>query len=109
ANVRVTFTRTGGAALFGPGAGNPLQVVTNGAGKALLFPSKMSAGGVGPVVGDLTVDLPAPIGTTIRHNYRVQPNPFFNIPQYSVQLTGPTLEYVLIFADSVTGRRVPGV
>lgn len=109
ANVRVTFARTGGATLFGPGSSTPLQVVTDAAGAANLFPFGVTAGGAGPVVGDLTVELPAPIGTTVRHNYRVQPNSQFNVPQYAVQLTGPKLEYIMVFSDSASGRRVAGV
>ena len=109
ANVRVTFTRTGGATFFGAGSGSSLQVVTDDAGTGNLFPFTATAGGIGPVIGDLTIELPAPIGTTIRHNYRIQPNPQFNIAHYVVQLTGPGLGYLLIFADSASGRLLPGV
>jgi len=54
--VRVTFTRTGGAMLFGPGA----AAASDGHRRdrqRTSFPSNVSAGGIGSVVGDLTVEL----------------------------------------------------
>lgn len=109
AGVRVTFTRTGGATLNGAGSATPRQIITDETGSAHLFPATVSASGVGPVIGDLTVELPPPIGTTIRHNYAFGFNPWFNIPQYAVQPTGPALVYALAFTDSVSGRGLSGV
>jgi hypothetical protein len=109
ANVLVTFKRTGGSTFYGPKVTDPSQVTTDAQGVGNLFPPGFFAAGYDPVIGDLTVELPPPIGTTIRHNYKIQPNIFFNARPLAAQGTGPALHYVMAFLDSATGRFLPGV
>jgi hypothetical protein len=109
ANTRVSFKRTSGAGFFGPKAKDLIELTTDPAGFAFLFPPGIYATGVDPVVGDLTVELPLPIGTTVRHGYLIPPNPRFNARLFAIQETGPTINYRMFFADSLAGLPLSGV
>lgn len=108
ANVRVTFRRTGGAELVGPQAAAEHSMTTDANGIGMLFPPRAWAGAMEPVIGDLIVDLPPPLGPTVRHNYAIRPNAFFTSHPIAVQLTGPSLSYAMHFSDSATGASVAG-
>jgi hypothetical protein len=115
ANVHVTFVRTGGAPIFRTigrdslnVAVDSLSVVTDGAGYALLFHPSHWAGSMDPVLGDLTIDFPPPIGRTTRA-YRVLPNAFFGLRGLAAQAAGPTLAYRFELADSASDLPLEGV
>jgi hypothetical protein len=115
ANVQVTFRRTGGPPIFrtiGRDSLNvpvdSLSVVTDASGYALLFHPSHWAGGMDPVLGDLTIDFPPPIGRTTRA-YRVVPNAFFGLRGLAAQAAGPTLAYRFELADSASDLPLEGV
>jgi hypothetical protein len=108
-NVQVTFRRTGGGQFFGPNASDQPEAATNDSGVVDLFPLGAWSASLDTVIGVLTVQLPAPIGTTVRTDFRMVPSPRFNFRFPTVQLTGPGLRYRLIFADSASGQRMSGV
>lgn len=109
ANVRVVFTRTSGARLVGLPDGGSIEGTTDALGYVLLIPPGIYPDSLGAVIGELKLDLPAPLGTTVRQNYGVHANPRFNSADVGVQPVGPSLSYVMVFTDSVTGRGVEGV
>jgi hypothetical protein len=108
-NAVVTFRRTGGTPLYGPALTPTLQTTTDAGGTALIFPDGVFAAGLAPVIGDLTVDLPAPYGKTVRHGYRVTATYRFGSRPLLPQAVGPSLAYLMVFTDSATGSPVPGV
>lgn len=114
--TRVSFRRTGGARIFRRvRQGVPsvevesLSVVTDDAGIGMLFPPETWASGMDPVIGDLTVDLPAPAGRVTRSGYQVVPNARYSLRGLAVQLVGPTLAYRFEFADSGSGAPLKDV
>jgi hypothetical protein len=107
--VFVSFRRTGGSGLFGPNAADSIRVQTSPDGYAAPFTPGAFATSLDPVIGDLIVELPPPIGTSIRYNYEVRPIYTFQGPSVGYLLTGPSLNYWVVFVDSATQRRLPGV
>jgi hypothetical protein len=112
-NVRITFRRTGGAPVFheNPPAAftDSFSLVSVEQGIAPLFPLDVWAGSMSPVVGDLTIDFPDPIGPAVRHAFEVQPRAYFNQRDLAEQLAGPTLAYRFEFADSATDAPIKDV
>jgi hypothetical protein len=111
ARVRVTFVRRAGTKIFGPAVADSFSGVTNDQGYLQLMPPGVFGDGLDPVIGDLTVDLPAPIGRTVRQDYGIEPIYTYGYGSrlLSVQLTGPSLSYIFVFSDSATGARVSDV
>jgi hypothetical protein len=107
--VRVRFTRTGGSNLVGPSIKDTFDVQTGIFGIVTLFPDGVFSSGLQPVVGDLIVDLPPPIGTTLRRSYQVKPTPYFGPRPLAAQAVGPWLAYEMTFHDSATGNGRAGV
>jgi hypothetical protein len=107
--ARVTFRRSGGAALVDSVPLDSVTGVTDAAGYLPLFGSVIHAGGLEPVVGTLTVDLPAPIGRTTREFYEIRATSTFNTSPFVQQPVGPSLSYFMAFTDSASGSPVPGV
>jgi 5-hydroxyisourate hydrolase-like protein (transthyretin family) len=93
ASVPVEFRRTGGVAVQGLPA-ETFSVVTDPRGKMPLFGLQAIPVDVGDVIGDLTVFMPAPIGTLVRKDLRVPANILYHpgIPERPVGV-GPSLEY----------------
>jgi hypothetical protein len=109
ANVRVSFRRTGGTPLYGPSATEELSGVTDAGGYVQLFTPGIFAAGLDPVVGQLTVDLPAPNGPTVRDGFPITPLYEFAARPVEPHLTGPTLNYLMVFYDSASRKRLAGV
>jgi hypothetical protein len=107
--VWVSFRRTGGSGLIGPNAADSIRVGTTQDGSADLFSQGVFATSLEPVVGDLIVELPPPTGISIRYNYKARPLYTFQDAAIGYLLTGPCLNYWVVFVDSVTQRRLPGV
>src|SRR5205823_9554394 len=91
AHVQITFVRTGGSAFFGKKApeNGTIALTTDDQAIAFFFPPGIYSAGLDPVLGDLIVDLPAPIGRTIRHDYPILPTARFNDRVFAIQETGP--------------------
>jgi hypothetical protein len=109
ANARVTFRRTGGARISGTPALDSVTLTTDEQGFAFPFGFDRGATSLDPIVGDLTVELPAPTGTVRRSGYQVRATPHFNDASVVVQLVGPSLSYVMLFTDSISGKPVEKV
>lgn len=91
--AQVIFRRTGGAALLtrtGEGIGmlDSVNAPTGGEGFVNLFPIEVWAGSNDPVIGDLIVDLPPPVGRVIRHDYAVPPAVFYGLRLVATERIG---------------------
>jgi len=109
--LTVSFRRTGGAALRGPGISNGVYTATsNSGGRFPLFGDAAVAVGTDPVIGDLTVVLPPPLGQTVVHDIAVTPSiEYHPATQLSVFGVGPSLGYYLLFFDAKTKQPLSGV
>jgi hypothetical protein len=109
ANARVTFKRNEGATVAGLKDMDSVVTKTDAQGFARLFDPSTFPTSLDAVVGELTIELPAPIGKVVRQGYRVTATPQFNSSPIVVQPVGPSLSYVMQFTDSITGRGVADV
>jgi hypothetical protein len=105
----VTFNRIGGATFFGPKAAESFTSRTGPDGVALLFPDSLYTSVLDTVFGDLVVDLPPPFGKSTRHGYVVRPLYSYIDRPYDIFSVGPSLDYRLVFVDSVTAHPAVGV
>jgi hypothetical protein len=104
----VVFVRTGGANWVN-NPSDSIRSVTDTSGVAALFPDALEVESLIPVIGDLIVDLPAPFGLSVTHNFLVQPiYTLTERPLYGVTV-GPSLRYGLAFVDSATSVPLRGV
>jgi hypothetical protein len=109
ANAFVSFVRTGGTAFFGPAANLSTSAITDDGGSANIFPDGLYAAGLDPVIGDLTVDMPAPLGRIVRHGYAVKPGAWFSQRDVALQRVGPIISYRLGFVDSASNAPIQRV
>jgi hypothetical protein len=91
--ARVVFRRTGGPALLTRSgdvtvALDSVSALTGGEGFVNLFPIEVWAGSNDPVIGELIVDLPAPVGRVIRHDYAVPPAVFYGLRLVTTERVG---------------------
>ena len=82
--ARVAFKRTGGAALMRRTGDVIISIdsvssSTGAEGFANPFPLDVWAGSNEPVVGDLIIELPPPIGRVVRQNYAFAPSVFYGL------------------------------
>lgn len=108
-NALITFTRTAGAELTGLRGSESFWVRSDTGGVAQVFPFTVFATSLEPVIGTLVVELPAPLGVIVRPGFAATATPQFGDRPIVIQLIGPSLRYVLTFADSATGSPVRGV
>jgi hypothetical protein len=108
AGAAVRFVRTGGTQVIGPLSANEFEGTTTPEGFVALFTVGMFATTLEPLVGRLSVELPAPYGTSVRESYEVKPNFWFGRTEV-LQAVGPGLGYLFTFEDSATHAPVPDV
>lgn len=108
-NARMSFQQTGGPGLYGKDLRMPLTVVTDGDGVAQLFAEQVFTTSIDPVVGDLTIEMPAPYSTAVYRGYKVRPSFWFGSRPAVYQGVGPSLSYSVLFSDSVTRGGRAGV
>ena len=90
----ISFKRTGGAAMLTRAGDVTIAIdsvssVTGESGFSNLFPVEIWAGSNEPVLGDLVVDLPAPIGRIVRHDYAVLPSVYYGLRVVTTEHVGP--------------------
>jgi len=102
--VNIRFTRTGGSQWVGPAAAasSSLSGTTDSGGNVSFFPLSLYASGLAPVLGDMVVDLPAPYGTSIQHDYAIFPTYLVKDRKLIFVEVGPSLRYGMTFLDSAT-------
>lgn len=111
-NVKMRFTRTGGSEWVGPAAieSATLSGTTDANGTvSALLPTSLFTSSMAPVLGDLVVDLPAPYGTSVQHDYPIRPTYLVNGQQPLFFSAGPALGYAMFFVDSATLAPIPEV
>lgn len=110
-NLPVVFRRTSGVSLLGPSVRDSLVMLsTDIFGRVQLFFYNAFPVDTGSVVGDLTVRLPDPLGTTAIRGVRLTPTHIYREqPSLSRFGVGPNLDYVAFIFDRATGRPAPGV
>jgi hypothetical protein len=112
ANVNIRFTRTGGSEWVGPAASESATLSgtadANGTVPGLL-PTSLFTSSMAPVLGDMVLDLPAPYGTSVQHDYPLRPTYQVNGRQPIFIFAGPALGYAMFFVDSATLAPIPEV
>lgn len=107
-NTPVTFVRTGGAELTGPGwTSTGFHSMTDGSGRVRLFGYTVFPSTLTPVTGQLTAQLffgPSTEPVTLTPTYEFRPAPF--VQQIPV---GPTMVYQIGVYNRATVVGVPGV
>lgn len=106
----VTFRRKSGGKIYGKGVtGDSIVNKTEAGGYVVLFPQVYTTEVV-PLVGDLTVKLPAPFDSTVVTDFVVRPRiSFFEpIPPYELQV-GPALRSTLFFYRGTVSSPTSGV
>jgi hypothetical protein len=105
-SVPFTFTRTSGAVLTSP----TFSTTTDGAGRAQFFQFSTFPRTFEPVVGDLSINLPAPFRPEVQRGVSVAPTHLYRPPPGIIRRpAGPALSYFVEVYDRRTIRRVPGV
>lgn len=109
ADATVAFRRTGGVLLV-PGSDSVTRGYTDGAGRANLFGAGPAAAEFGVLVGDLTVQLPGVLGTSVVRGMRVQNSYKYKdaigVVRFAV---GPSLDYSIRVFHRITGQPQPNV
>lgn len=114
-NTRVEFRRTGGVELRGPGIASGVYArVTDAGGYFRMFPyadaDTVLPTGNDAVVGDLTLYLAPPYGTSVIHGVSIPPVHQFGIDDFAYEFAvGPSLGYLGSVRDSAAGALIPGV
>lgn len=106
--ARVTFVRRAGGTVFGKSATDSVTGTTSPDGFIQLFPSGVFGASLDPIVGDLSIEMPPPIGTMSRTGFQIRPIYTYK-DRVAYVLAGPSLHYWLVFVDSATSKRLPGV
>lgn len=93
-NAPVSFKRTGGATMLtrvgdANVAVDSLGNATGESGFTNLFPVEIWTGSNEPVLGDLIVDLPPPVGRVVRHDYAVFPSVYYGLRVVKTETIGP--------------------
>lgn len=110
AGVRITFQQTGGSSVLGASSTARFTGVTDAAGNVQPFgDTELFASSMEPMLGDLTVALPAPIGTMVTPNYKLFPRYRYSDRGLLLLPVGPSLAYSFAFIDSATSKGVPKV
>jgi hypothetical protein len=107
----VVFRRTGGVRIYGTQVvGDSIAfAIDPDAGHINLLPPGVFAREVGDLVGDLFVQLPAPLDSSVLHGIRLPSSAFFrDLPAPVILAVGPSVRSRLIFRDGA-GRPVAGV
>jgi len=109
--LAVSFTRTGGPTVTGPGwSGDVFRGVTDAGGRLPLFNFSVSAGGLSEVVGDLAIELGGELGTSVTRGVRLAPTHLY---RGAIQIKrlggGPSLAYGSQVYHRATGRPLPQV
>ena len=101
------FTRTGGAQISGPGLSNGVYAATISAGRTVLL-GGVDAASLDDVIGDVTVQLPDPYGTTVLHNFHIKADYRFRARGVLRIGVGPQLGWILRIYNRSTIAAVPG-
>jgi hypothetical protein len=111
-NATVSFQRTGGVQLFGPGVvGGTIQTATDASGRAAFysFSSGIFSTSLGDVIGDLTVSAPS-ITPTTTHGVRLRAQYHYHpTTDVAVLGVGPAIDWVFETLNRATGQPQPGV
>ncbi|MEP6494707.1 MAG: hypothetical protein ABJF01_18620 [bacterium] len=79
-------------------------------GRAQFFLYNAFATDTGDVIGDMSIELPAPFATSVVHGVRISPTYIYRAPGIVSRFgVGPSLEYAAQIYDRATGRTLPNI
>jgi len=101
------FARTGGAQISGPGLSNGVYASNVISGRTVLL-GGVNAASLDDVIGDVTVQLPDPYGTTVLHNFHIKPDYRFRSRGVLRFGVGPQLGWIMRIYNRATIAPVSG-